>query len=551
MRGLYQPASADLPTRRPAPAAFRLGWTSAVLVILALTSCAGPQATAEAVSIVVAVDGGELRASVPAGSTVLQALAAAGVELGELDRIDPPGYTLVPEGTRIEITRLVETFEVEHVTLPFPQQTIRNDALPEGETRLLQAGENGMQEITYRIVTEEGEETSRTPIQSQIVIEPRPEILMIGALTAYSPVPIEGRLAYIASGNVWTVSGDSGSRTPVTIDGDADGRVLEVSPDRDWIAYTRHDPEAEGEINSLWAVPAVGQSPEPFPLGGTNVIHFADWSPSDDGLAVAYSTVEPRPAAPGWQANNDLILVTVRETEDGGRAGPSRTLIPANSGGAYGWWGSSFAWTDDGSRLAFARPDGVGTIDVEEPSLEPVLEMTPYQTLGDWAWVPGIGWGWDGRTLYTVNHAAPVGLETEASSPAFDLVALQPTSGEVLPLRARSGMFAAPVVSPPVVLPNGELDHRIAFLQALTPLESETSRYQAVVMDRDGSNARVVFPSTGEPGLEPHRMAWSPDGARLALIYQGDLWIVDVASGQAHRLTSDGQVAALDWEGNP
>ncbi|HSR46576.1 MAG TPA: G5 domain-containing protein [Anaerolineales bacterium] len=544
MNGLYQPTSSARSTRRTPAAGF-----SIVALVLVLAGCVGPQATAGAVAIVVAVDDKEIRASAPAGSTVLQAVEAAGVDLGELDRVDPPAYTLVTDGTRIEITRLVESFEIEQITLPFPQQTIRNDSLPEGETRLLQAGQNGLQEVTYRIVTEESVEISRTPVKSQVVVEPRPEIRMVGALTAYSPVPIDGTLAYVTSGNVWTISGDSGSRTPITIEGDADGRILEISPDRAWITFTRQDPEAEGEINSLWAVAAVGRTADPFPLGGKNIVHFADWSPEDGTLAVAYSTVEPRPAAPGWQANNDLILVAVRAEQDGGRAGPTRTLIPSNSGGAYGWWGSSFAWSDDGSRLAYARPDGVGVIEMDDPSLNPILEMPPYQTLGDWAWVPGISWGWDGRTLFTVNHAPPVGLETEASSPAFDLVVLQPTTGAVLPLRSRSGMFAEPVVSPPRVLSNGELDHRVAFLQALTPLESETSRYQLVVMDRDGSNARVIFPGEGEPGLESHRVSWSPDGERLALIYQGDLWIVDVASGQAQRLTSDGQVTAMDWEG--
>jgi uncharacterized protein YabE (DUF348 family) len=79
------------------------------------------------------------------------------------------------------VTRLEESFEVEQVTLPFPQQTLRNEALPQGETRLLQPGENGLQEITYRIVTEEGVEISRTPVKSQIVDEPKPEILMVGA----------------------------------------------------------------------------------------------------------------------------------------------------------------------------------------------------------------------------------------------------------------------------------------------------------------------------------------------------------------------------------
>ena len=40
---------------------------------------------------------------------------------------------------------------------------------------------------------------------------------MIGALAAYSPLPIEGTLAYVSAGNIWTISGDSGSRTPATV----------------------------------------------------------------------------------------------------------------------------------------------------------------------------------------------------------------------------------------------------------------------------------------------------------------------------------------------
>jgi hypothetical protein len=161
--------------------------------------------------------------------------------------------------------------------------------------------------------------------------------------------------------------------------------------------------------------------------------------------------------------------------------------------------------------------------------------------------VPGLSWGWDGRTLFTVQHGAPIGLETAAASPVFDLVAVQATTGQALPLNGRSGMFAGPVVSPPHILPNGEVDAQVAYLQALSPLESESSRYRLAVIDRDGSNRRVLFPAEGEPGLEPNRVVWSPDGERLAVIYQGDLWIVDVASAQAHRLTSDGQVTSIDW----
>jgi hypothetical protein len=67
-------------------------------------------------------------------------------------------------------------------------------------------------------------------------------------------------------------------------------------------------------------------------------------------------------------------------------------------------------------------------------------------------------------------------------------------------------------------------------------------------MDRDGSNQRALFPAPGEPGLEPQTVAWSPDAARVALIYRGDLWVVDVATGAGQPLTGDGQTTALDWK---
>ncbi len=82
------------------------------------------------------------------------------------------------------------------------------------------------------------------------------------------------------------------------------------------------------------------------------------------------------------------------------------------------------------------------------PALEPAVDMTPYQTLGDWAWVPGVAWGQDGRTLYFVDHGAPTGLEGPAASPAFDLAAQPGRGGPILKLAQRTGMFAYPSVSP-------------------------------------------------------------------------------------------------------
>lgn len=513
-----------------------------------MAACSGPQAPAGAMQVIVEVDGARQTVEVAAGSTSAQAIQAAGIVLAPLDRVDPPGYTVLVSGSAVQVVRVLERFEVETVTLPFERQTIRNEALPQGETRLLQSGENGVQEITFRIVEEEGVEVSRVQAQVVVVTEPRPEIVMIGAQAAYTSVPVEGTLAYVSGGNAWMIRGDSGNRRPLVVSGDLDGRVLQLSPDGRWLLYSRRAASEDGGINSLWVISTVDPEAEAFSLGVENVVHFADWSPAAPSTTLAYSTVEPRPAAPGWQANNDLNLVTFRATEHSGVVSQRRGVLPPNAGGQYGWWGSSFVWAGDGVHIAYTRPDSIGVIDLRQPEFAAWRDFIPYQTRGDWAWLPGMAWGQDNRTLFVVSHGSPIGLEGPAASPVFDLVALNGPGGEPLALAERIGMFAAPMVSPPRVLATGEISYELGFLQALSPLESETSGYALAVMDRDGSNLQRLFPPTGEPGLDAQRTVWSPDGDRLAVLYRGDLWIVDRASGLGQRVTGDGQTTLCDWK---
>ena len=113
-------------------------------------------------------------------------------------------------------------------------------------------------------------------------------------------------------------------------------------------------------------------------------------------------------------------------------------------------------------------------------------------------------------------------------------------------------MFSLPTVSPPTVLDTGEVAYTVAYYQASSPLDSRDSSYKLMLIDRDGSNRRSLFPADGQPGLKgddiQHPASWAPDGARLAVLYQGNLWLVDVSSSQGQQLTGDGQVRAYDWK---
>jgi hypothetical protein len=225
----------------------------------------------------------------------------------------------------------------------------------------------------------------------------------------------------------------------------------------------------------------------------------------------------------------------------------TETIVEANAGGQYGWWGTSFAWSSDGRKMAYARADSIGVVDVIEATIEPLYELIPYQTLGDWAWVPPIAWGPKDTTLFFVDHARTVDVENAEFSQIFDLSALSPYHSLPIPIAQQTGMFAHLSPSQPSLSASGEESYRIAFLRAIFPLESETSRYRLVLMDRDGSNAEEFFPAFGEMGMEPGRISWSPLGDQIALIYRNDLWIINPSTGAEQQITSDGQTINFDW----
>ena len=94
--------------------------------------------------------------------------------------MDPPGFTSITEPLTITIIRIREEFEIEENTIPFTQQKVRNESLPEGQTLLIQSGVNGTEQTTYRLVFENNLQVSRTAVKTSTLVEPLPEIIMVG-----------------------------------------------------------------------------------------------------------------------------------------------------------------------------------------------------------------------------------------------------------------------------------------------------------------------------------------------------------------------------------
>ncbi len=517
-----------------------------VLICLTLTACSGnPLATVEPISVTIQDLQEVHQLTVPAGSNVQSALDKAEIVLRELDRVEPPTYTVIDETIAIQVIRVTEEFEVEEKVMPYLRQTVRNESLAEGEQLLVQPGVNGLQQLTYRSVLENGIETSRSLFKTTISVEPQSEIIMIGVQSPFKPIEIPGRMVYLTAGNAWLMEDDTGTRIPLITSGDLDGRIFNLSPDGKWLLFTRLAEEGSGIINSLWLLNLDNRDTEPVNLQIDNVIHFADWAPNTPQM-IFYSTVEPRSTAPGWQANNNLLSVVIGSD---GLILSQEEVVEPNSGGIYGWWGTHFLWAPDGSQLAYARPDSVGLVDFENNIYYPLVDILPFQTRSDWAWVPGLSWSADSQLLYVVTHEKSTDSTNHEASPIFNLSTVSLSTLKVFPLVQQVGMFAQPQFSP--AFQSEPL--RIAYLEAIFPEQSDTSHYRLITIDQDGSNRKEIFPSEGSLGLEPQVVAWSPSRLNgqpryLGYIYQGNIWLIDSETAKFQQVTGDGLISRMDWQ---
>ncbi len=490
--------------------------------------------------LVTVVDSGStLSVEIYNGATVEQVLAANQILLGPVDRVEPPLSTFLNGGETINVIRVKEEFSVIESILPFEQQTIKNESLPEGQSVLIQSGVNGKSQTTYRVLIEDGLEMSRTIVKDEVIQPAKPEILMIGVQSPFTAAPIEGVMAYISSSNAWVMENNTGNRKIVASTGDLDGRIFSLSHDQQWLLFSRSAGDASGEkINSLWIVDITQDTPKPVDTKIRDVVHFADWIPGKR-RTFSYSTVEPRTTAPGWQANNDLRIY---QFDDEGKRLDESTLVDSNSGGLYGWWGTIFSWSPDGSRLAYARPDSIGLVDTKTGELTNVTEFTPYQPQTDWAWIPPIYWSEDNSVVFTVFNSDELGGNS------YDLSAILLDEKRILPMVSKCGLFCYPVPSP--TDDNG--NYLVGFLSSILPEQSETSRYTLNIMDRDGSNHKRLYPGEGLQGLDPQTIIWSPvadeNGIKwIGFIAQGNLMLVNVEQGNLKQVTGDGSITRLTW----
>lgn len=473
-------------------------------------------------------------------SNVRELLEESGLTTEPTDLIDPPPFTPLQDNLEVTVIRVTESIEIIQQAIPFERKIIRNENMEANAPPLIvQGGQAGLLEITVRIVYHDGLEVERRPTSTTVISEAQDEIVMVGVGAAAGNLNFGGQIAYIGNGQALILRGSTAFPETLATGEGLDGRVFSLSPTGSHLLYSRVVSDTGRFNNSLWVI-ATTRNAQPRPLDVYNVL-WADWNPARiDLLQIAYTTAIPVDTPPGWEANNDLWVGDILQNEAAPFEGEQIVeAYPAT----YSWWGGNFAWSPAGQHIAYAYADEVGLIDLESPTPNEerlvLHRFVDFDTNAEWVWLPSLTWAANGLYLAFTVH----GGQSQDSSD-FDLWVADSSGRITARFSQQTGMWGHPHWA---VTADGPL----AFLQATNPLESLRSNYTLWLMDSDGSNRRQIYPAVGENSrfpLDQQFMAWGPTGRDIAFIFNNALYLFNLDSQQAFRVTQDDtQVRRPTW----
>jgi hypothetical protein len=511
--------------------------------LLLFTACT--TTGAGGMNIRVVVDGRERAFVQNQALTVGQFLQKEGVIVNDFDKVLPPLLSPLTDNTTITIIRVTEKEECREEDYSYQTLTRKTDELAPGEKKVIQAGINGKRRVCAKITLEDGVEKNRIPGSSSILSQPRDEIIAVGIdAKTLNPVTIKGTIAYISGGQARVIEGNSSSQRTLPTGGNLDGRVFSLAANGRPLLYTKLATGAgtptptTRTINELYVILDI-DDPNSKPVKLLEDVLYADWIPGRP-LTFGYSTGRWSDVHPdNHEAFNDYIIAQLDIKT--GKIAKAQKLVASGLTGQYAFWGTQFAWSPDGKALAWAQADGIGTIDTKTGKISKLFDFKVYSATlpRGWVWLPSLSWAADGALLAATVHGKPEGSEQPDASPIFDL-RIKPDNGAFeASIADRVGIWARPQFSPVRGDPG---EGYLAYLKARDGINSLNSDYDLMIADRDGSNATLVFPGLDKPGLRPvddfsSVPIWSAEGTQIVIVYQGNLWLIDVGTGRATQLT--------------
>ncbi|MBS4175783.1 DUF348 domain-containing protein [Bacillus sp. FJAT-49736] len=126
-------------------------------------------------------NGGKKTKAWSTSTTVGDFLKQQGIILQDLDRTNPNTNQLVKPNEVIKVIRVKKVTDVVEEPIEFPVVTQKDASLSMGEERVLQQGQNGLVQMLYEVIIENGKEVSRSLIKKDILKESKSKIVAVGS----------------------------------------------------------------------------------------------------------------------------------------------------------------------------------------------------------------------------------------------------------------------------------------------------------------------------------------------------------------------------------
>ncbi|MGV8847922.1 MAG: transglycosylase family protein [Propionibacteriaceae bacterium] len=143
-------------------------------------------------------------------NSVAGALSDAGVSVSSTDRVSPGITDNLADGQTVTIQRVVVTQASTTAAIPFTSTTVKDATIAKGTQKVTTKGVDGVKSTTYKVVTVDGVEESRTLISDADTTAPVAQVTTVGSKvttvtpTTSTPVPLTGGGAInLANAAMW------------------------------------------------------------------------------------------------------------------------------------------------------------------------------------------------------------------------------------------------------------------------------------------------------------------------------------------------------------
>lgn len=122
-------------------------------------------------------------------SSVAGALADAGVSVSSTDRVSPGITENLTDGQKVSVQRVVVTQASTTAAIPFTSTTVKDATVAKGTTKVTTKGVDGVKTTTYKVVTVDGVEESRTLVSEADTTAAVAQVTTVGTKTTTTATP--------------------------------------------------------------------------------------------------------------------------------------------------------------------------------------------------------------------------------------------------------------------------------------------------------------------------------------------------------------------------